>query len=75
MKSIMAMTILIFSLAIGLGGCDQAKEMATGAAEKLKQDAAAEIGKAVREIGQKTDSNAKKDDEKDGERNPLEKDK
>ncbi|MDG4475149.1 hypothetical protein [Thiovibrio frasassiensis] len=38
--------LLLFSV-MGLSGCEQAKDLATEAAEKAKQDVAAEISKAI----------------------------
>lgn len=48
MKHVQAITFLLFFSVMGLSGCDQAKDLATEAAEKAKQDVAAEISKAIK---------------------------
>ncbi|OGQ96774.1 MAG: hypothetical protein A2521_16525 [Deltaproteobacteria bacterium RIFOXYD12_FULL_57_12] len=51
----------------GLSGCDQAKDLATQAAGKAKQDVAAEITKAVKggEQEKKTDAESINDMDKE----------
>ncbi len=60
MKHVQAITLLLFLAIMGLSGCDQAKELATEAAEKAKKDVASEISKAV---------NGGDQDKKEGEKN------
>ena len=60
-QAIIALSLL-FS-AMSLSGCDQAKDLATQAAEKAKQDVVAEITKVVKDVGQaeKTGAESSKD--------------
>ncbi len=64
MKKITAITVMAFLLGMGLSGCDQAKDIATEAAEKAKKDVAAEIGKAITGGEQKENGDSGKDAEK-----------
>ena len=47
MKHVRTITALLLFSAMGLSGCDQAKELATEAAEIAKKEVVSEIGKAV----------------------------
>ena len=47
MKHVRTIMVLLLFATVGLSGCDQVKDLATEAAEKAKQDAVAEISKAV----------------------------
>jgi outer membrane lipoprotein-sorting protein len=59
--------LLLLLLAMGLSGCDQAKDLATQAAEKAKQDVAAEISKVVKggDQAEKADAESSKDTDKE----------
>jgi len=47
MKHVPTITALLLCLAMGLSGCEQAKDLAEQAAEKAKQDVISEVSKAV----------------------------
>ncbi|MEW6594567.1 MAG: hypothetical protein AB1413_06835 [Thermodesulfobacteriota bacterium] len=66
MKQVTALLVMLFSGALLLSGCDQAKDLATEAAEKAKQDVVKEIGKAVNgeSQGEQGDKTEKEEDEK-----------
>lgn len=66
MKHVQTITFLLFFAFMGLSGCDQAKELATEAAEKAKQDVAAEISNAIKgeDQAEKEGSESSKDAEK-----------
>ncbi|MDP2806672.1 MAG: hypothetical protein Q8O74_00875 [bacterium] len=71
MKHVQAITLLLFLAIMGLSGCDQAKDLATEAAEKAKKDIVSEISKAVnggdqnkKEDGQSSKETKKEEDEK-----------
>ena len=67
MKHVQAITLLLFLSIMGLSGCDQAKELATEAAEKAKKDVVSEISKAVTggDQDKKEDGQASKETEKE----------
>lgn len=73
MKRVQTITALLLLLAMGLGGCDQVKELATQEADKVKKDVVSEISKAVNgggdqdkkdDAGSSKDSDTEKDEEK-----------
>jgi len=67
MKHVQAITFLLFLSIMGLSGCDQAKELATEAAEKAKKDVVSEISKAVNggDQDKKEDGQSSKETEKE----------
>lgn len=66
MKHFQTIAFLLFFAVMGLSGCDQAKDLATEAAEKAKQDVAAEISKAIKgeDQAEKEEAGSSKDAEK-----------
>jgi len=72
MKHVQGITLLLFLAIMGLSGCDQARDIATEAAEKAKKDVVSEIGKAINggeqdnkeDTGSNKDSETEKDEEK-----------
>ena len=69
MKHVRTITVLLLLSAMGLSGCDQAKEMATEAAEIAKKEVVSEIGKAVNGGEQAEKEGAESSKETDKEEN------
>lgn len=62
--------LLLFLLAQGLSGCDQAKELATQTVEKAKTDVITEVTKTLKGGGQaekEAAKSSKEEDEKEDE--------
>ena len=73
MKHVQTITALLLLSAMGLSGCDQAKDLAAQAAEKAKKEVVSEISKAINsggdgdkkeDAGSSKDSATEKDEEK-----------